>query len=81
MNITVYSTTTCPFCKLEKEWLAEKGVAFTSKVVDEHPGLAEELISRTNQLSVPVTIIEKEGKETVVVGFDKKRLAEAIGIS
>ena len=81
MTVTVYGTTTCPFCKMEKAWLTEKAVMFKDIVVDEEPGAAEALLARSGQLSVPVTIVERDGKEEIVVGFDKTRLASLLGIA
>lgn len=37
----------------------------------------EELLRRTGQLAVPVTVIDDE----VVVGFNRPRLAELLGLS
>lgn len=81
MTVTVYSTHTCPFCKMEKEWLAAKGVAFTDVFVDDDPAAAEAMITKTGQMSVPVTVVAREGKEDVVVGFDQKRLAALLGVA
>ena len=42
----------------------------------EDPEGREELVRRTGQLAVPVTVIDDE----VVVGFDRRRLAQLLGL-
>ena len=42
--VTIYSTTTCPYCKMAKQYMKEKGVAFTEVNVQEDPKKAEEMI-------------------------------------
>lgn len=80
-TVTIYSTTTCPFCKMEKTYLEEKGVAFTNIFVDEQPEKVEEMVAKSGQMGVPVTVVGADGKEEVVVGFDRDRLNALLGIS
>jgi len=50
--------------------------------VDEDEDAAEIMIKKSKQMGVPVTeILGKDGKETIVVGFDKPKLIEALGIA
>jgi hypothetical protein len=44
--------------------------------VAEDPEGREELVRRTGQLAVPVTVVDDE----VVVGFDRPRLAQLLGL-
>lgn len=81
MKVVIYSTTTCPFCKMEKEYLTSKGIAFTNIFVEEDEAKAQEMIKKSGQMGVPVTVITKDdGKEEVVVGFDKPQLNLALSI-
>ena len=70
MDITVYSTPTCPYCKMVKEYLTEKGVQFTDVNVAEDKAKAQEMIEKSNQMGVPV--IDIDGK--IIIGFDKAAL-------
>ena len=79
-QVTVYSTQTCPFCRLEKEYLDEKKIVYTNYFVDQDSVKADEMIKKSGQMGVPVTIIEKDGKEEIVVGFDKSKLNSLLGI-
>jgi len=80
-SITIYSTVTCPYCKLEKQWLDKNGVRYESFMVDQDQEKADEMIKKSGQLGVPVTeIVMPDGKSEIVVGFDKPRLGELLGI-
>lgn len=80
-NVTIYTTPTCGFCAMAKKFFAEHGVAITEKDVSQNQAAAEEMIARSGQMGVPVTIVTDEaGKETLVVGFDRSRLAAAVGV-
>lgn len=77
----IYSTKTCPFCKMEKEYLTQKGIAFENIFVDEDEKKAEEMIQKSGQMGVPVTIVTSDdGKEEVIVGFDKDKLNSVLAI-
>lgn len=80
MTITVYSTTTCPYCKMLKDYLKEKGVAFTEKLVDQDEAAKEEMIASSNGfLGVPFTVIAKDdGTKETILGFDKGKLEASL---
>ena len=80
MNVKVYSTPSCPWCVKAKEWLKENKVKFVEVDVAEDEKGREEMIEKSSQMGVPVIIVENEGKETVVVGFDQGKLKEALGL-
>jgi glutaredoxin 3 len=76
MQITVYSTTTCPYCQMLKTYLKEKNIAFTEKMVDTDEVARDEMTTVSGGfLGVPFTLIVKDDstRETVV-GFDKGKL-------
>ncbi|HLD21104.1 MAG TPA: glutaredoxin family protein [Patescibacteria group bacterium] len=76
MSVTVYSTPTCPFCKQTKVYLKEHEVAFTDIDVMNDQEKASEMIQKSGQMGVPVIDIDGE----IVIGFDKKKLAELLKI-
>ena len=80
-KITVYSTVSCPYCRIEKQWLDKNDVKYKNIFVDEDEKAAELMIKKSKQMGVPVTEIVKDGKEHIVIGFDKPKLAELLGIS
>ncbi|OGR39209.1 MAG: NrdH-redoxin [Desulfovibrionales bacterium GWA2_65_9] len=74
-NITIYSTPSCMYCKMAKAYFAEKGVQYVDKNVAVDEAAREEMVKKSGQLGVPV--IDVDG--TLVIGFDKERLAALIG--
>lgn len=72
MNVIVYTSPTCPYCTMVKEFLSQKGVGFEERDVSRDPSYAQELVSSTGQMGVPVTIINGQ----MVVGFDRGRLEQ-----
>lgn len=81
-KVIVYSTATCGFCHTLKRYLSAHGIEFEEKRADSDPRLAEELMELSGQLTVPFTIIETDdGQRASVVGFDKPRLDELLGLA
>lgn len=69
-TVTVYTTTTCPWCVRAKEFLRQKGVPFQEKNLEHDPIAAREVMQRTGQTGVPVIT----AGDDVIVGFDRPRL-------
>jgi glutaredoxin 3 len=81
-QVTIYSTTTCPYCKMLKEYLEEKSITYTEKLVDQDDEARKEMMGKSGgYLGVPFTVIEKDGIEASIVGFDKSMFNETLGIS
>ena len=57
-----------------KEFLSQKSVCFTEHDVSQDRAAAEEMVSRTGQMGVPVTVIDDE----TIIGFDSARLEQAL---
>ncbi len=72
--VTVYFTTTCPWCDRVKDYLHKNGVPFEEKDVARDYEAAMEMIKRSGQQGVPVITTDKE----VIVGFDQARLAKIV---
>lgn len=74
-KVKVYATETCPYCKMEKAYLEEKGVQFDYVLVDKDEAAAKEMVQKTGQMGVPVTEIEYEDNmPEIIVGFDRPRI-------
>ncbi|MEI8130028.1 MAG: glutaredoxin family protein [bacterium] len=76
-KVTVYSTPSCHFCHMAKDYFKEKGVEFTDIDVAADPAKRKEMVDLTKQLGVPVIRID----DSFVVGFNKPRLMELLGLS
>jgi glutaredoxin 3 len=57
-----------------KQFLSQKGIKYEERDVSRNRAYAEELVTNTGQMGVPVTVIDKQ----VIVGFDKPRLEQAV---
>jgi len=75
-QVRIYSTPTCPYCKMAKEFLKENNVQFEDLDVSSNQSAAQEMISKSGQMGVPVLDI----KGQVVVGFDKARIKQLLGL-
>ena len=76
-KVKIYSTPTCPFCIRAKQFLKDNGVAFEDIDVSADTVKAQEMIDRSGQMGVPVIDIDGE----IIVGFDRGRIKEALGIA
>lgn len=74
MTVTVYSTPTCPYCVMAKEYLASKGVDYVDHDVSRERAKAIEMIRKSEQTGVPVLDING----VIIVGFDQRRIDEAL---
>lgn len=74
-EITVYSTPTCPYCHMLKDFLREKGVHFRDVNVAADQNAAREMIAKSGQMGVPQTQINGR----MIVGFDRDAIEEELG--
>ena len=76
-EVVIYSTPTCHFCALSKDYFTKNNVPFTNYDVASDFEKRQEMIDMTGQMGVPVIRIGND----VVIGFDKKKLAELLKIA
>lgn len=70
MSATVYTTPTCGYCHMMKQYLKSKGVEFSEKDITVDKKAYEEILDKTGRLGVPV--LDVDGK--IVVGFDRNKV-------
>ncbi len=75
-NVTIYSTPTCVYCNLAKNFLKENNVSFTEHDVASDFSKRKEMIEKTGQMGVPVMDIGGE----IIVGFDEDKIKETLKI-
>ena len=73
-KIVIYSADWCAFCHAAKAYLDKKGVKYTEKDIDSDKAIAEEAITLSGQMGIPVLNING----TVIVGFDRPRIDAAL---
>lgn len=76
-NITIYSTPTCHFCHMAKDFLKANNISYTEYDVATDLEKRQEMIEKSQQMGVPVITVDGE----LLVGFDKARLAKMVGVS
>jgi len=75
-KVLMYTTPSCVYCKMTKEFFAKNNVAFEEKDVASDAVAREEMLEKSQQLGVPV--IDVDGM--IIIGFDKKNLETALGL-
>ena len=79
MKITIFSTRTCPYCKMLKSWLDNQKINYTNYNIDLNPIAAQSMINLSGQMGVPFTTIEyKDGSIEKILGFDRERFTRAL---
>ena len=73
-NITIYSTPTCHYCLMAKDYMKTHGISYTEHNVAADLERRKEMIDKSGQMGVPV--IDIEGK--ILVGFEQSEFEEAI---
>lgn len=76
MTITVYSTPTCPYCKMAKDFLKENKVEFEDVDLTSDQAAAEELMKKSGQMVVPQIEIDGE----IMIGFDEEKLKSKLDL-
>ncbi len=77
-KVEIFSTPTCHFCHMAKEFFKEKGVEFTDHNVAADTARRQEMMDKSGQLGVPVIIIDDKD---LVIGFDQAQLSKLLGIA
>lgn len=76
-KVTIYSTPTCHFCQLTKDFLTENNVPYTDFNVQTDLEKRQEMIDKSGQMGVPVIFVDDE----MIVGFDKEKLSSLVGVA
>ena len=76
-KVNVYSTPTCPWCHKLKDWLKAHKIQFNDLDVAENEEARNEMLEKSGQMGVPVTIIDDE---KVIIGFDEDQLKKELGL-
>ncbi len=75
-RVIIFTTPTCSFCNQAKRYLREKGIRFNEVDVSRDEAAARDMVRRSGQQGVPV--IDIGGR--IVVGFDRNRINQLLGI-
>lgn len=74
MSVAVYSTPSCPYCTMVKDFLKKKRIPFADYDVSRDQRRAEEMIRKSGQMGVPV--VDVNGR--ILVGFRPAEIESAL---
>ena len=72
--IKIYTTPTCAYCKMAKDYFKSKGLEYAEYDVSKDIDKQKEMIDKTQQFGVPV--IDIDGK--IVIGLDRPKIEELL---
>lgn len=81
MQVKVYALSTCPYCRLARQYMDENAVAYDVVEVDKLEGqertdVIDEVKNLSGGASFPVVVVDGE----VIVGFNKVRIKELLSL-
>ena len=74
MAISVYSTPSCSYCTLAKDYFRKHNIAFTDYNVATDMDKANEMVKKSGQMGVPV--LDINGR--ILVGFNPAEIEKAL---
>ncbi|MDP1706374.1 MAG: glutaredoxin domain-containing protein [bacterium] len=76
MNIKIYSTPSCVYCRMAKEYFKKNNISYEEKDVQGDMAAREEMIEKSHQMGVPV--IDIDGR--IIVGFNRPEIDQILGL-
>lgn len=73
-SVIIYTTPSCVYCRMAKQFFKENNVQYTEVDVSEDYEKAEEMIKKSGQQGVPVIEIG----DKIIIGFDKQAIKSAL---
>ncbi|HAE21392.1 MAG TPA: NrdH-redoxin [Spirochaetaceae bacterium] len=74
MAITLYSTPSCSYCRMVKDWFKQRNVRFDEYNIAADPRRADEMVRKSGQMGVPVTDVNGR----IIIGFNTAELERAL---
>ncbi len=73
-TVTIYSTDSCHFCHMAKDYFDAHDIAYTDHNVGTDAEKRKEMVDMTGQMGVPVIVIGDD----VMVGYNEEKIAEML---
>ena len=73
-TVTIYTTPTCAFCHMAKEYFKDKGIEYTEKDLTTDGEALEFVVNEVGQAVTPIITIN----DTFIVGFDRPKIEDAL---
>jgi glutaredoxin-like YruB-family protein len=75
-EVRIYTTSTCPYCKMAKKFLDDNGIKYQEFDIAKDKAAREEMKTRCHSLTVPTICLGSE----VFIGFDEAELKKQLGL-
>lgn len=75
-SVTVYSTPTCPYCVMAKQYLSARNVKYTDVDVSQDQAAGMRMVQQTGETGVPQININGNW----ILGFDRPAIDKALGL-
>jgi len=75
-EVKIYTTPTCPYCKMAKKFLDDNSIKYHEFNVVEDKAARDEMAGKCKSLGVPTICFDSE----VLVGFNEAELREKLGL-
>jgi glutaredoxin 3 len=75
-TVTIYSTPTCHFCHMAKDFFTANSIQFSDYNVASDLEKRKEMVTKSGQMGVPVIFVGDQ----MTVGFDEAQLRQLLGI-
>ena len=76
MSVKIYTTPSCVYCRMSKDFFQQNSIQYQELNVATDAVARDEMIKKSGQFGVPVIDIDGE----LVIGFDRARLSELLGV-
>ncbi|HRH31246.1 MAG TPA: glutaredoxin domain-containing protein [Candidatus Paceibacterota bacterium] len=76
-TVSIYTTPSCTYCRMAKEFFKEHNIAYSEFDVAADPVRRGEMVEMTGQLGVPVIKIDN----TLLVGFNRAKVSELLDVA
>jgi len=73
-KVTIYTTPTCHYCHMAKEYFKENGIEYKEHDVSQDSEARQEMVEKSGQMGVPVIMINGN----MVIGFDQRRVEQLL---
>jgi len=76
-DVVIYTSSDCRWCDVAKEYMTKRGVSYISKDVEADEATGAEAMKLSGQRKTPVITVGS----TVIVGFQRRQLDAALGLT
>lgn len=75
-KVSIYSTPTCHYCNIAKDFFKEKDIKYKEFNVSTDLEKRKEMVEKSGQMGVPVIDIDGD----IIVGFDEEQVSKLLEI-